>query len=135
LNFSYSGVEWFSFFEKFISPGFIKVAYDYDSKVYDLELFKNLRSSYGKWGVKMETFEKKFIVESKFEVCLKNNLVLFLVANSSLNPKMCIFCMFGDHFQPLNIILGKKFKKLKFLQILPFFNLTVKFDLQTCALL
>jgi hypothetical protein len=59
LNFSYSRVEWFSFFDKFINPGVLKVACDYDNKTFTIELFKILRSSSRKRAMKIENFEKK----------------------------------------------------------------------------
>jgi hypothetical protein len=59
LNFPYSRVEWFSIFEKFISPGVLKVTYAYDNKTFILELLKILRSSSCKWAVKITNFEKK----------------------------------------------------------------------------
>jgi hypothetical protein len=41
-------------FEKFISPGNLKVAYDFDNTTIVLELFKILISSSRKWAVKIE---------------------------------------------------------------------------------
>jgi hypothetical protein len=52
-------VELFSIFEKFISPGVLKVAYECDNKTLVLEIFKILRSSSRNWAVKIENFEKK----------------------------------------------------------------------------
>jgi hypothetical protein len=45
--------------EKFINPGVLKVANDYDNKTFVLELCKIFRSSTCKWAVKNENFEKK----------------------------------------------------------------------------
>jgi hypothetical protein len=46
-------------YEKFKSPGVLKVVYDNDNKTFVQELYKILRSSSCKWAVKIETFEKK----------------------------------------------------------------------------
>jgi hypothetical protein len=45
---SYSRVELFSFFEKFISPGVLKVANEYNNKIFVLELVKILRLQMGR---------------------------------------------------------------------------------------
>jgi hypothetical protein len=52
LNFSYRR-------EKFINPGVLKVAYDYENKTFVPELIIILRSSPRKCAVKIENFEKK----------------------------------------------------------------------------
>jgi hypothetical protein len=43
------GVEWFSFFEKFINPGVLEVAHDHENKAFVLELSIILRYSARKW--------------------------------------------------------------------------------------
>jgi hypothetical protein len=57
-------------------------------------------------------------------------MILFLVAIFTLIPKICIFRLFGGHFQPLVIISGKK----KIHKFLPFFDLAFKFDTLNTAL-
>jgi hypothetical protein len=42
-----------------MSPGVLKVAFEYDNKTFLQELFKILRYPSRKWAVKIENFEKK----------------------------------------------------------------------------
>jgi hypothetical protein len=72
-------VEWFAFFEKFKNPAVTKVAYVYYNQLFFCNFLKF-------W-------------ESNFKV--------FLVANCSLIPKMCMSCMLGGQLWPL----GQKKKK------------------------
>jgi hypothetical protein len=59
------------------------------------------------------------MVESKFEVGLKSNMVLFLVAHGFLIPKISIFCMdfwifnFGQSFLSRTMKINEKFTKIQ----------------------
>jgi hypothetical protein len=75
-------------FEKFISPGVLKVTYEYDNKTFVLELLKILRSSSRKWAVKIKNFEKKIHGRVKILGWSKKQHGTFLAANCSLIPKM-----------------------------------------------
>jgi hypothetical protein len=71
----------------FEKPAVLKVTHNYNNKTFVPQLFKILRSSTRASALTIENF----IVKATFKV-------LFLVANCSSIPKMCMFCIFGVQF-------------------------------------
>jgi hypothetical protein len=88
-------VELFSFFGKFISPGVLKVAYEYDNKTFVLELFKILKTSSRKWAVKIENFEKKIHGKVKILGWSKKQHGTFSGSKLLDDYKKVMFCMIG----------------------------------------
>jgi hypothetical protein len=88
-------VELFSFFGKFISPGVLKAAYEYDNKTFVLELFKILKISSRKWAVKIENFEKKIHDTVKILGWSKKQHGTFSGIKLLADSKKVMFCMIG----------------------------------------
>jgi hypothetical protein len=66
---------------------------------------------------------KILIWRSRFEVVLYIDMVLFLVANCSLIPKMHIFCCLEGNFKCYRLKMTKTWRNLKISYILTFFDL------------